>query len=62
VVAKEVEEHFMLISADLCMCKMAEEAREVAEDADKLRRENNIVIFSSPESKLQSTPERIEQK
>jgi hypothetical protein len=51
----------MVISADLCTVQTtAEEVREkLAEDADKLRRKNNIIIYNAPESKLHSNLERV---
>jgi hypothetical protein len=63
VVSKEIEDRFMVISADLTTVqKSVEEIRQqVAEDAERLRRRNNIVIYNVSQSKATSNADKLKE-
>ena len=58
---KEIDERFMIIAADLTVAqKTAEELREkVVEDAEKVNRRNNVIVYNVPESISDAYPERL---
>lgn len=63
IVAREVEDKILVMSADLGMVQKAvEETRDkVAEEADKLNRRNNIIVYNVPESNAVTINDRIKE-
>jgi hypothetical protein len=60
VVSKEVEDRLMVITADLTVVqKSVEETKgRIEEEADKLSRKNNIIVYNVPENDAASMSER----
>ena len=63
IVAREVEDKILVMSADLGMVQKAvEETRDqIAEEADKLNRRNNIIVYNVPESNATTINDRIKE-
>lgn len=61
VVAKEVDDKLLVMSADLSMVqKSVEETKEkIAEEADKQNRRNNVIFYNVPESQAVVIADRI---
>lgn len=60
VVSQEIENKFTVIAADITLAQKAAEEMKgtIAEEAEKLRRKNNIIIYNIPESLLSNIHER----
>ena len=63
IVAKQVDDRFMVLSSDLYEAKQrADETNErIAEDVEKIKRKNNVVIFNVKESDAESYKEKLQE-